>query len=247
MMIAPRRPRTAAAKKAGRTRSHGPAISTKETCVSEETPRTAHDDERSATSTATSDADQPQESSREATQEGRHWYAIHTYSGYENKVRTHIEARTISMNLKDRIFRVVVPTEEEIEIKGGQRRTVTRKVYPGYVLVDMILDEETWHAVRNAPGVTGFVGGTGMEAAPLPEEELRYILRAPAKEGEEVKAKPKIIFQIGQNVKVVDGPFTDFVGTVSEVLPERNKVTVLVSFFGRETPVQLDFLQVEKV
>src|SRR5689334_20541228 len=179
---------------------------------------------------------------------GRHWYAIHTYSGYEKKVQTHLEARIISLGLKEKIFRVVVPTEEEIEIKGGQRRTVTRKVYPGYVLVDMILDEETWHAVRNAPGVTGFVGGTGMDAAPLPEEELRYILRAPAKEGEEaVKAKPKVVFQVGQSVKVVDGPFTDFVGTVSEVLPERNKVTVLVSFFGRETPVQLDFLQVEKI
>jgi transcriptional antiterminator NusG len=206
--------------------------------VSEEIGDTTHGDEANATP----DAAQP-----EPLQEGRHWYAIHTYSGYENKVRTHIEARIISMNLKDRIFRVVVPTEEEVEIKGGQRRTVTRKVYPGYVLVDMILDEETWHAVRNAPGVTGFVGGTGMEAAPLPEEELRYILRTPAKEGEEVKAKPKVVFQIGQSVKVVDGPFTDFVGTVSEVLPERNKVTVLVSFFGRETPVQLDFLQVEKI
>jgi len=206
--------------------------------VSEEMSDTAHDEESNATSMAQS----------EPLQEGRHWYAIHTYSGYENKVRTHIEARIISMNLKERIFRVIVPTEDEVEIKGGQRRTVTRKVYPGYVLVDMILDEETWHAVRNAPGVTGFVGGTGMDAAPLPEEELRYILRAPTKDGEEaVKAKPKVVFQVGQSVKVIDGPFTDFVGTVSEVLPERNKVTVLVSFFGRETPVQLDFLQVEKI
>jgi transcriptional antiterminator NusG len=176
---------------------------------------------------------------------GRHWYAIHTYSGYENKVKTHLEARIVSMGMKDKIFRVVVPTEEEIEIKGGQRRTVTRKVYPGYVLVDMVLNEETWHVVRNTPGVTGFVGGTSTEPVPLPESELRYVLRAPAK-GEEVKPKTKINFQVGQSVKVIDGPFAEFIGTVSEIHPERNKVTVLVSFFGRETPVQLDFLQVEK-
>jgi transcriptional antiterminator NusG len=182
---------------------------------------------------------------------GRHWYAIHTYSGYENKVKTHLEARISAMGLKDRIFQVVVPTEEEIEIKGGQRRTVTRKVYPGYVLVNMVLDDETWHAVRGTPGVTGFVGGMGADAVPLPESELRYILRGQAKtEGgvaEPAPAKPKITFQLGQSVKVVDGPFTEFIGTVSEIHPERNKVTVLVSFFGRETPVTLDFLQVEKI
>jgi transcriptional antiterminator NusG len=177
---------------------------------------------------------------------GRHWYAIHTYSGYENKVKMHLEARIKAMEMKDRIFRVVVPTEEEVEIKGGQRRTVTRKVYPGYVLVSMVLDDQTWHAVRNTPGVTGFVGGMGSEAVPVPEDELRFILREPAK-GAEAKPKPKITFQVGQNVRVVDGPFTEFTGTVSEIHPERNKVTVLVSFFGRETPVTLDFLQVEKM
>ncbi|MGZ3600909.1 MAG: transcription termination/antitermination protein NusG [Ktedonobacterales bacterium] len=175
----------------------------------------------------------------------RHWYAIHTYSGYENKVKTHLEARIVSMNVKDKIFRVVVPTEEEIEIKGGQRRTVTRKVYPGYVLVDMVLDDNTWHVVRNTPGVTGFVGGTSTEPVPLTESELRYILKAPTK-GEEAKPKTKIQYSVGQTVKVIDGPFAEFIGTVSEIHPDRNKVTVLVSFFGRETPVQLDFLQVEK-
>ena len=179
--------------------------------------------------------------------EGRHWYAIHTYSGYENKVKTHLEARIAALNLKDKIFRIVVPTEDEIEIKGGQRRTVTRKVYPGYVLVDMVLTEDTWHAVRGTPGVTGFVGGTSTEPVPLSESELRYILRAPTPAGEEPKPKTKINFAVGQSVKVVDGPFAEFIGTVSEIHPERNKVTVLVSFFGRETPVQLDFLQVEKV
>lgn len=176
---------------------------------------------------------------------GRHWYAIHTYSGYENKVKTHLEARITSMDARDKVFQVVVPTEEEIEIKDGKRRTVTRKIYPGYVLVDMVLDDNTWHVVRNTPGVTGFVGGTSTEPVPLPENELRYILKTPAK-GEEVKPKTKVNFAVGQSVKVIDGPFAEFIGTVSEIHPERNKVTVLVSFFGRETPVQLDFLQVEK-
>jgi len=183
----------------------------------------------------------------EAPVPGRHWYAIHTYSGYENKVKTHLEARIAALELKDKIFRVVVPTEQEIEIRGGQRRTVTRKVYPGYVLVDMVLNEDTWHAVRGTPGVTGFVGGTSTEPVPLSESELRYILRTPAETGEEPKPKTKINYSVGQSVKVIDGPFAEFIGTVSEIHPERNKVTVLVSFFGRETPVQLDFLQVEKV
>jgi transcription termination/antitermination protein NusG len=181
---------------------------------------------------------------------GRHWYAIHTYSGYENKVKTHLEARINAMGMKDRIFRVVVPMEDEVEIKGGQRRTVARKIFPGYVLVDMVLDDETWHAVRNTPGVTGFVGGTSTEPVPLQEHEIRYILKQPSKAGEEVAArpaKPKVTFQVGQSVKVVDGPFDQFIGVVHEIHPERNKVTVLVSFFGRETPVTLDFLQIEKV
>ncbi|MEO7002293.1 MAG: transcription termination/antitermination protein NusG [Ktedonobacterales bacterium] len=176
----------------------------------------------------------------------RHWYAIHTYSGYENKVKTHLEARIISMGMKDYIYQVVVPTEDEIEIKNGQRRTVTRKVYPGYVLVDMVLIPETWHTVRNTPGVTGFVGGTMTEPTPVPESELRYILRQSAK-GEETKLVTKVAYKVGESVKVISGPFAEFIGTVSEIHPERNKVTVLVSFFGRETPVQLDFLQVEKM
>lgn len=177
----------------------------------------------------------------------RHWYAIHTYSGYENKVRTHLEARIESLHLKDLIFQVVVPMENEVEVKNGQRRTVARKVYPGYVLVDMILTAETWHAVRNTPGVTGFVGAQN-EPAPLSDADLPYILRGtPTKPGEEEKAKPRIAYTIGQSVKVIGGPFADFIGTVSEVDAEKQKVTVLVSFFGRETPVQLDFLQVEKM
>ena len=181
----------------------------------------------------------------EAINPNRHWYAIHTYSGYENKVKAHLEARIISMNLKDLIYQVVVPMENEVEVKNGQRRTVARKVYPGYVLVDMVLTPDTWHAVRDTTGVTGFVGGQN-EPAPLSNSDLQYILRTPVK-GEEPKAKPKITFITGQSVKVIGGPFAEFIGTVSEVDAEKQKVTVLVSFFGRETPVQLDFLQVEKM
>lgn len=182
---------------------------------------------------------------KEPRNPNRHWYAIHTYSGYENKVKTHLEARIVSMELKDLIYQVVVPMENEVEVKNGQRRTVARKVYPGYVLVDMVLTAETWHAVRNTPGVTGFVGGQN-EPAPLSDADLPYILRAPLK-GEEEKTKPRIAYQVGQSVKVIGGPFADFIGIVNEIDLDKQKVTVLVSFFGRETPVQLDFLQVEKM
>ena len=191
--------------------------------------------------------EEPQPVPAEPEIPGRHWYAIHTYSGYENKVKTHLEARIGSMGVKDRVFQVVVPMENEIEIKGGQRRTVARKVFPGYVLVDMVLDDESCHVVRNTPGVTGFVGGTSTDPVPLHEHEIRAILKTPTKTGQPApKAKPKVLFQVGQAVKVIDGPFAEFIGTVHEIMPERNKVTVLVSFFGRETPVTLDFLQVEK-
>src|SRR5260370_37249577 len=152
------------------------------------------------------------------------------------------------MNLKARVFRVLVPTEDVIEIQGGQRRMVTRKIYPGYVLVDMVLDDQTWHAVRNTPGVTGFVGGMGTDPVPLTPEELDYVLPKPAPvAGEEPAAKPtpKIAYEIGQAVQVIDGPFPDFLGPVSEVGPERQKLTVLVSFFGRETPATLECFSVD--
>jgi transcriptional antiterminator NusG len=174
----------------------------------------------------------------------RAWYAIHTYSGYENKVKSHLEARIASMNMRDKIFRVVVPMEEEVEIKQGQRRTVQRKVFPGYVLVEMILTEESWYVVRNTPGVTSFVG-SGTRPVPLQEHEVKAILKQVSEEAE--KPRAKISFTKGQSVRVIDGPFTDFIGTVSDINLDRNKVTVLVSFFGRETPVVLDFLQVEKI
>jgi len=178
------------------------------------------------------------------TQEDRLWYAIHTYSGYENKVKSHLEARINSMDMRNKIFRVIVPMEEEVEIKQGQRRTVQRKVFPGYVLVEMVMSDEAWYVVRNTPGVTSFVG-SGTRPIPLHESEMKSILKQVTKETE--KPKAKISFAKGQSVRVIDGPFTEFIGTVSDINMDRNKVTVLVSFFGRETPVVLDFLQVEKI
>jgi len=178
------------------------------------------------------------------TQEDRLWYAIHTYSGYENKVKSHLEARINSMDMRNKIFRVIVPMEEEVEIKQGQRRTVQRKVFPGYVLVEMVMSDEAWYVVRNTPGVTSFVG-SGTRPIPLQEHEMKSILKQVTKETE--KPKAKISFAKGQSVRVIDGPFTEFIGTVSDINMDRNKVTVLVSFFGRETPVILDFLQIEKI
>lgn len=172
------------------------------------------------------------------------WYAIHTYSGYENKVKSHLEARIASMDMRNKIFRVIVPMEEEVEIKQGQRRTVQRKVFPGYVLVEMIMSDEAWYVVRNTPGVTSFVG-SGTRPVPLQEHEVKTILKQVTQETE--KPKTKVSFSKGQSVRVIDGPFTEFIGTVSDINMDRNKVTVLVSFFGRETPVVLDFLQVEKI
>src|SRR5258705_13496908 len=174
----------------------------------------------------------------------RAWYAIHTYSGYENKVKSHLEARIASMDMRNKIFRVIVPMEEEVEIKQGQRRTVQRKVFPGYVLVEMVMSDEAWYVVRNTPGVTSFVG-SGTRPVPLQEHEVKSILKQVTQETE--KPKTKVSFAKGQSVRVIDGPFTEFIGTVNDINQDRNKVTVLVSFFGRETPVVLDFLQVEKI
>lgn len=171
----------------------------------------------------------------------RAWYVIHCYSGYENKVRYNLEQRIETMGMKDRIFDVVIPTQEEIEVRDGKRRTVERHVFPGYVLVNMILSEESWYVVRNTPGVTGFVG-MGNDPTPLRPEEVQQILRRMEAEAPLVK----VTFKIGERVRIVDGPFNDFRGMVSEIDMERTKVRVMVNFFGRETPVELDFLQVEK-
>lgn len=174
--------------------------------------------------------------------DGRGWYVIHTYSGYENRVKVNLEHRIKTMDVEDKIFQVVVPTEDEIEVKGGQRRTVARKVFPGYVLVQMLLDDSSWYVVRNTSGVTGFVG-MGAEPTPLDEEEVEQILNQMRAEAPRVK----VGFTSGQSIRIVDGPFTDFVGTVDNINKEKGKVRVLVSFFGRETPVELDFLQVERL
>ena len=176
-----------------------------------------------------------------AQEDGRAWYVVHCYSGYENKVRHNLEQRIESMGMKDRIFDVVVPTEEEIEVKEGKRRTVERRVFPGYILVNMIMSEESWYVVRNTPGVTGFVG-MGTQPTPLRPEEVAQIIKRMEAEAPHIK----VTFRSGERVRIVDGPFNDFRGTVAELDMERAKVRVMVNFFGRETPVELDFLQVEK-
>src|SRR5690554_941241 len=179
--------------------------------------------------------------STELPDDGRAWYVVHCYSGYENKVRHSIEQRIETMGMSHKIFDVVVPTEEEIEIKDGKRRTVERRVFPGYILVQMLMDEDSWYVVRNTPGVTGFVG-MGNEPTPLRPEEVAQIMRRMEAEAPTVK----VTFRPGQKVRIIDGPFNDFIGTVGDIDMEKAKVRVLVSFFGRETPVELDFLQVEK-
>lgn len=173
--------------------------------------------------------------------ESRQWYVIHCYSGYENKVRKNLEQRIETMNMKDQIFDVVIPTQEEIEVRDGKRRTVERHVFPGYVLVNLILSEESWFVVRNTPGVTGFVG-MGDDPTPLRPEEVQSIL----KRMEDEAPTYKVSFHAGERVRIVDGPFNDFRGTVAEINMERSKIRIMVNFFGRETPVELDFLQVEK-
>jgi len=181
------------------------------------------------------------QSEQERSEDGRAWYVVHCYSGYENKVRHNLEQRIETMGMKDKIFDIVVPTEEEIEVKEGKRRTIERRVFPGYILVYMIMTEESWYVVRNTPGVTGFVG-MGNEPTPLRPEEVSQIIKRMEAEAPRIK----VTFKPGERVRIVDGPFNDFRGTVSEIDMERAKVRVMVNFFGRETPVELDFLQVEK-
>ena len=172
---------------------------------------------------------------------GPAWYVIHCYSGYENKVRHNLEQRIETMGMKDKIFDVVIPTQEEIEVRDGKRRTVERHIFPGYVLVNLALSEESWYVVRNTPGVTGFVG-MGNSPTPLRPEEVNQIIKRMEAEAPTVK----VTFKVGERVRIIDGPFNDFRGNVAEIDMERTKVRVMVNFFGRETPVELDFLQVEK-
>jgi transcriptional antiterminator NusG len=185
---------------------------------------------------------EPEEPEEPEEDDGRRWFVIHCYSGYENKVSHNLEQRIETMEMQDKIFDVVVPTEEEIEVKEGKRRTVERRVFPGYILVQMLMDEDSWYVVRNTPGVTGFVG-MGNDPTPLRPEEVQAIMKRMEADAPRVK----VTYKIGQKVRITDGPFADFMGTVNEIDMDKAKVRVFVSFFGRETPVELDFLQVEKM
>jgi transcriptional antiterminator NusG len=178
---------------------------------------------------AESDANKPQ------------WYVVHCYSGYENKVKKNLEHRAESMGMTSHIHDVIVPTEEQIELKDGQRRVVERRIYPGYVLVRMIMDEESWYVVRNTPGVTGFVG-IGNKPTPLRQDEVDRIMRRIQAE----EPVPQVKVKVGDKVRIVEGSFTDFHGTVDEVYPDKGKARVLVSFFNRETPIEVDLLQIER-
>ena len=169
------------------------------------------------------------------------WFVIHCYSGYENKVRHNLEQRIETMGMKDMIFDVIIPTQEEVEVKDGKRRTVERRVFPGYVLVNLILTEESWFVVRNTPGVTGFVG-MGNLPTPLRPDEVAQIIKRMEADSPMIN----VTFKVGERVRIIDGPFNDFRGIVADIDMERTKVRIMVSFFGRETPVELDFLQVEK-
>lgn len=172
----------------------------------------------------------------------KQWYVVHTYSGLEDKVKRNLEQRIKSMGVTGDYFRILIPTEEEIEIKEGQRRKVTRKIFPGYIMIEMVMSDAAWNVVRNAPGVTGFVG-SGNKPVPLDQREVENIM----KQMEAETPRVKVGLNKGQAVRIVDGPFIDFAGVVDEVNAEKGKVKVLVSFFSRETPVELDFLQVEKL
>ena len=199
-------------------------------------------EEGSVTPVAASEETEPtSDAPVEEARDKRAWYVIHCYSGYENKVRHNLEQRIETMGMRNQIFDVVIPTQEEIEVRDGKRRVVERHVFPGYVLVNMIYSNESWFVVRNTPGVTGFVG-MGTEPAPLRPEEVSSILKRMEAEAPHVK----VSFKVGERVRIIDGPFNDFRGTVSEIDSDRTKVRVMVNFFGRETPVELDFLQVEK-
>jgi transcriptional antiterminator NusG len=172
------------------------------------------------------------------------WYVIHAYSGHEEKVKANLLKRVESMDMHDKIFEVLVPTENVIEIKDGQRRNVARRIFPGYILVNMVMSDESWYVVRNTPGVTSFVG-SGNRPVPLQDSEVHRIIGVAKTEAPDPKVS--VSFELGENVRVVDGPFTDFHGKVVEINAEKGKLKVLVNMFGRETPVELDLLQVERL
>jgi transcriptional antiterminator NusG len=185
----------------------------------------------------------PADAAKPTAAEGEaHWYVVHAYSGHEDKVRNNLMKRVDSMDMHDRIFEVLVPTEDVIEIKDGQRRHVAKRTFPGYILVNMIMSDESWYVVRNTPGVTSFVG-SGNKPVPLQEKEIKSIQKQIKAEAPKVRVE----YQVGENVRVIDGPFSDFHGKVDEINADKGKLKVLVNMFGRETPVELDLLQVERL
>ncbi len=179
---------------------------------------------------------------KQVLQTERNWYAVHTYAGYENTVARNLRQRIESLGMEDKIFDVIVPIEKKVKIKGGKRQTVEEKIYPGYVLVEMIVTDDSWYIVRNTPRVTGFVGA-GVVPVPLDKSEVETLFKLMGED----KVKHKIDLTPGDAVQIADGPFKDFEGKVAEVDENRGKVKVLVSMFGRETPVELDFLQVKRI
>lgn len=174
--------------------------------------------------------------------QGRRWYVLHTYSGYEENVSRNLKQRIDSMDMEDKIFQVLIPTEKKIKIKNGKRKIVTEKIFPGYVLVEMIVTDDSWYVVRNTPNVTGFVG-SGTTPTPISDEEVKSLQKRMGVE----EPKYKIDVNLNTPVRIIDGPFKDFEGRVSEIDEARGKVKILVSMFGRETPVELDFLQIKKI
>ncbi len=178
-----------------------------------------------------------------------HWFVIHSYAGYENKVKSNLQSRIASMNMEERIFEVVIPMEDVIEFKNGKKQVVSKKVFPGYLLVRLQLDDDSWYVVRNTPGVTGFVG-LGARPTPLSRREVENILQVKAEDGEGTttkKSRPRLEYELGESVRVREGPFADFSGTIAEINEDQLKLKVLVNIFGRETPVELDFAQVAKL
>ena len=175
------------------------------------------------------------------------WYVVHTYAGYENKVKSNLESRISSMNMEHRIFEVVIPLEDVVELKNGKRQVVSRKVFPGYLLVRMDLDDDSWYVVRNTPGVTGFVG-LGARPTPLSRREVENVLAVKVEgAGAPKKSRPRLEYELGESVRVREGPFADFTGTIAEINEDQLKLKVLVNIFGRETPVELEFADVAKL
>lgn len=175
----------------------------------------------------------------------KNWYVVHTYSGYENKVKANLEKRVESMAMQDKIFRVIVPEEEETDVKNGKKKVIKRKVFPGYVLVELVMTDDSWYVVRNTPGVTGFVGsaGAGSKPTPLLPDEINSILKHLGVD----ERRLDIDFEIGETVKVKEGPFANFEGSIEEIDNDKAKIKVLVNMFGRDTPVELEYTQVEKI